>query len=98
MSIVIQDLATREYAADAREWVFDPHSALTFNDARKAVAFCRRHELGDVRFLAFQEGKLSLLLYVPGSKAPSPTGILHRTIPSNPETPPVLEGASTVGE
>ena len=80
MTIVIQHAETRQFLIGLDEWVIDPRGALTFTDTRKAMNYCRRHELNEVRLLAFfRDKKLSLLLYVPGSKTPTPTGSLHTT-------------------
>ena len=78
MTIVIQNVATREFLAGSNEWVHAPHDALPFDDTRKALKYCHRHELESVRLVVFlRDRKVSLLLYVPGSKAPSPSGVLR---------------------
>jgi hypothetical protein len=78
MNIVIQQIDTRQFLAHEQEWVADSHEALTFNDTRQALQYCRRHALRNVRLVVFfRDNKVSLLLYVPGSKAPAPAGVLH---------------------
>jgi hypothetical protein len=75
MTIVIQEAETRRFLARDGEWVRDPHEALTFPDARHALKYCRRHHLKEVRLVVFfRDNKVGLLLYVPGSKTPSPAG------------------------
>ncbi len=78
MTIVIQQTDTRQFLAGRDEWVGDPQEALTFTDTRHALQFCRRHSLENVRLVVFfRDKKVSLLLYVPGSKTPAPAGALH---------------------
>lgn len=87
MNIVIQNNESREFLADANDWVKDPHDALIFPDARHALAYCRRHDLGNVRLVVFFRNKqVSLLLYVPGSAAPAPGGTTKKI----PKREPVL--------
>lgn len=76
MNIVIQRTETREFLASLPDdWVKDPHDALVFSDTRHALDYCRRHELENVRLVVFfRNNKVSLLLYVPGSATPTPTG------------------------
>jgi hypothetical protein len=78
MNIVIQKVQTREFlASPPDDWVRDPRNALPFRDTRHALAFCRRHHLGNVRLLVlFSGNKLSLLLYLPGSETLAPAGAL----------------------
>jgi hypothetical protein len=78
MTISIQEIATRHFLAGEDEWVRDPHEALTFSDTRHALQYCRRHHLENVRLVVFfQDKKVSLLLYVPGSNTPAPAGDTH---------------------
>jgi hypothetical protein len=78
MTVVIQGVETRRFYAGVDEWVSDPHDALPFSDTRHAVQFCRRHDLHDVRLVVFfSNHKVSLLLYIPGSNAPTPAGKLQ---------------------
>ena len=78
MTIVIQNVETRDFLSDWGGWVREPREALTFSDTRHALAYCHRHHLQNVRLVVFfADRKLSLLLYVPGSKAPTPTGSTH---------------------
>ncbi len=80
MTIVIQQTDSRRFLAGDEEWVADPHEALTFDDTRQALQYCRRHTLQNVRLVVFfRDKKVSLLLYVPGSKTPAPAGVLHST-------------------
>ena len=75
MSIVIQQAETRRFLAGKNDWVTDPHDAVTFSDTRHAIRYCQRHGLEQVRLVVFFENrKLSLLLYIPGSKVPAPAG------------------------
>lgn len=76
MTITIQKVASREFlGTDPGDWVRDPHEALCFPNTRAALAFCRKHRLENVRLVVFfRKGRLSLLLYVPGSDTPLPTG------------------------
>lgn len=75
MTIAIQEVGTRQFLAGEDEWVRDPHDALAFPDTRHAVQYCRRHHLENVRMVVFfQDKKVSLLLYVPGSNTPAPAG------------------------
>jgi len=75
MSIVIQQADTRRFLAEDGAWVPDPHAALTFSDTRRAMDYCRRHTFEPVRLIVFfQNRKVSLLLYVPGSNVPAPAG------------------------
>jgi hypothetical protein len=75
MSIVIQQAETRRFLSEDNSWVPDPHDAVTFSDTRHAVRYCQRHGLEEVRLVVFfQNRKLSLLLYIPGSKVPMPAG------------------------
>ena len=77
MTIVIQQVGTRQFLADDNEWVSDPKDALTFSDTRHALGYCRRHALENVRLVVFfKDKKVSLLLYVPGSDTPTPAGAL----------------------
>jgi hypothetical protein len=77
MTVVIQQIDTRHYLAGEDEWVRDPHDALSFSDTRHAVQYCRRHALSNVRLVVFFRNKnVGLLLYVPGSKTPTPAGRL----------------------
>jgi len=77
MTIVIQDIETRRFYAGEEQWVGDAHEALSFSDTRHALQFCRRHGLDGVRLVVFfQNHKVSLLLYVPGSDTPAPAGRL----------------------
>jgi hypothetical protein len=78
MTIVIQQIETRHFLADCDQWVRDPHDALTFSDTRHALKYCRRHGLDHVRLLVFfGNHKVSLLLYVPGAKTPTPAGAMR---------------------
>ena len=78
MNIVLQNTETRHFYAGCDGWVLEPVDALPFGDTRQALQFCRRHHLRNVRLLVFLHGgKVSLLLYVPGAKTPSPDGVLH---------------------
>jgi hypothetical protein len=78
MTIVIQDVGTRRFYADSDQWVMEPRDAVTFSDTRHALRFCRRHHLHNVRLVVFfRDHKVSLLLYVPGSKTPAPAGMMH---------------------
>jgi hypothetical protein len=78
MTIVIQQIETRQFLAGHDEWVADPHDAVAFADTRHALQYCRRHELENVRLVVFfRDKKVSLLLYVPGSKTPAPAGALR---------------------
>ena len=78
MTIVIQQIETRQFLAGQDEWVGDPHEALTFTDTRHALQYCRRHTLENVRLVVFfRDKKVSLLLYVPGAKTPAPAGRLQ---------------------
>ena len=78
MTIVIQQTDTRQFLAGYDEWVADPHDALLFSDTRHALQYCRRHALENVRLVIFfRDKKVSLLLYVPGSKTPAPAGALR---------------------
>jgi hypothetical protein len=78
MTIVIQDNETRRCYAGEGVWVAEPRDALPFSDTRHALQFCRRHHLRNVRLLALlRDKKVSLLLYVPGSNALAPAGIMH---------------------
>ena len=78
MTIVIQQVGTRQFLADPDEWVSDARDALSFSDTRHALSYCRRHSLENVRLVIFfKDKKVSLLLYVPGSDTPSPAGALH---------------------
>ncbi len=75
MNIVIQRVESREFLASPNDWVRYPHDGLKFADIRHALAYCRRHELENVRLVViFRNRKVSLLLYVPGSTAPTPAG------------------------
>lgn len=75
MSIVIQQVETRRFLTEDDEWVVDPHDAITFSDTRHALQYCRVHALRNVRLVVFfKDRKVSLLLYVPGSKTPTPAG------------------------
>jgi hypothetical protein len=77
MTIVIQQIETRQFLAGPDEWVRDPHEAIAFTDTRHALRYCRRHELQDVRLVVFfRDKKVSLLLYVPGSDTPTPAGAM----------------------
>ena len=78
MNIVIQNVKTRRFmTAPPNDWVADPRDALPFNGTRAALAYCRRHELEEVRLVVFfADRKVSLLLYVPGSETPVPGGAL----------------------
>lgn len=78
MTIAIQRSETREFLAGLPdEWVKDPHDALLFRNTRHAVAFCRRHELENMRLVVFfQDKKVNLLLYLRGSETPEPAGDL----------------------
>lgn len=81
MSIVIQDVDTRQFLAGDDEWVRDSTNALTFSDTKHAVEYCRRHDLEHVRLVVFfSDKKVSLLLYVPGSRTPAPAGEFHSTV------------------
>lgn len=78
MNIVIQQIETREYLSGIDSWVKDPRDALSFGDTRKALGYCRRHELENVRLVVFfSDKKVSLLLYVPGSNTPAPAGMMR---------------------
>ena len=78
MTIVIQQIETRQFLADTDEWVNDAKEALTFSDTRQALQYCRRHALQDVRLVVFfGDKKVSLLLYVPGSETPAPAGAMR---------------------
>jgi len=85
MNVAIQKVDTREFLASLPDdWVRDPHDALPFTDARAALAYCRRHELENVRLVVFfRDKKVSLLLYVPGSETLAPSGAM-RTAPAQP--------------
>lgn len=87
MNIVIQRVESREFLASLPDdWVRDPHDALIFADTRHALAYCRKHELENVRLVVFfRNNKVSLLLYVPGSAAPTPAGATK-----TPKREPVL--------
>ena len=75
MNIVIQQVESREFLAGRNDWVKDPNQAVVFSDTRHALAYCRRHELENARLVVFfANHKVSLLLYVPGSATPTPTG------------------------
>jgi hypothetical protein len=75
MTIAIQDVETRRFYADDNHWVAESRDALSFSDTRHALQFCRRHRLRNVRLVVFfQDHKVSLLLYVPGSDTPAPAG------------------------
>ena len=76
MTIAIQKVGTREFLGEGpQDWVRDPHDAMAFRDTRAALAFCRRNRLENVRLVIFfRNRKVSLLLYVPGSVTPVPTG------------------------
>jgi len=77
MSIVIQQAETRRFLAEDDEWVTDPHDGVTFSDTRHAINYCRRHALEQVRLVVvFNNKKVSLLFYIPGSKVPSPAGAI----------------------
>jgi hypothetical protein len=81
MTIVIQQIPTRQFLAGQDEWVRDPHDALAFSDTRHALQYCRRHELENVRLVVFfGDKKVSLLLYVPGSDTPAPAGSMQTTL------------------
>ena len=83
MTIVIQDIGTRRFYMDSAQWVAEPQEALTFGDTRHALKFCRHHRLRNVRLVVFfRNHKVSLLLYVPGSAAPAPGGLVHFPKPS----------------
>jgi hypothetical protein len=86
MNIVIQSVESRQFLATApEEWVKDPHDGLIFCDMRHALAYCRRHELANVRLVVFFRNKrVSLLLYVPGSAAPAPAGTTKSTSKREP--------------
>lgn len=78
MTIVIQEVKTRRFYAGSGDWTGDPKEALAFTDTRHALKYCRTHRLSDVRLVVFlRDRKVSLLLYVPGSKSPSPAGEIH---------------------
>ena len=78
MTVVIQQVDSRQYVAGHDEWVGDPHEALTFADAKHALRYCRHHTLTNVRLVVFfRDRKVGLLLYVPGSKTPAPAGALR---------------------
>ena len=78
MTIVIQQIETRQFLASHSEWVQDPHEAFVFGDTRHALQYCRRHALQNVRLVVFfRDKKVSLLLYVPGSSTPAPAGALR---------------------
>ena len=78
MTIVIQDIRTRQFYAGPGEWVGEPREALLFADTRHALQFCRRENLQNVRLVVFfRDHKVSLLLYVPGSDTPAPAGVLQ---------------------
>ena len=80
MTIVIQHLETRRFLAGPEAWVDDSHEALLFNDTRHALNYCRREELENVRLVVFfRDKKVSLLLYVPGSRTPVPAGVMKVT-------------------
>ena len=84
MTIAIQEIATRQFLAGEDEWVRDPHDALAFSDTRHALQYCRRHQLENVRLVVFfQDKKVSLLLYVPGSNTPAPAGDTHAPLLAN---------------
>jgi len=77
MTIVIQDIGTRQFYAGRDEWVKEPREALLFDDTRHALQFCRRQNLQNVRLVVFfRDHKVSLLLYVPGSNTPVPAGVI----------------------
>ncbi len=78
MTIVIQQVGTRQFLADRDEWVSDAREALSFSDTRHALAYCRRHALENVRLVVFfKDKKVSLLLYIPGSDTPAPAGAMR---------------------
>ena len=78
MTIVIQNIDDRRFYADYDHWVTESRDALTFSDTRHALQFCRRHHLRNVRLVVFfNDHKVSLLLYVPGSDTPAPAGVMH---------------------
>ena len=78
MTIVIQQVESRQFLVEPDDWVRDPHDALIFTDTRHALNYCRRHELENVRLVVyFRDKKVSLLLYVPGSNTPSPAGAMR---------------------
>ena len=77
MTIVIQEIGTRQFYADYDQWVSEPREAVSFTDTRHALNFCRRHRLQNVRLVVFfSDHKVSLLLYVPGSGTPAPAGMM----------------------
>ena len=77
MTIVIQEIETRQFYSGRNEWVGDAHDALSFSDTRHALQFCRRHNLQNVRLVVFfRNHKVSLLLYIPGSNTPAPGGMI----------------------
>lgn len=78
MTIVIQQIETRQFLAESDEWVSDARDALTFSGTRQALRYCRHHALRDVRLVVFfGDKKVSLLLYVPGSETPAPAGAMR---------------------
>ena len=78
MTIAIQDVESRRFYADYDCWVAEPADAVSFADTRHALQFCRRHHLRNVRLVVFfQDRKVSLLLYVPGSDTPAPAGMMR---------------------
>ena len=81
MAIVIQNVRTRKFLSGTDEWLRDPQEGLVFADTRKALMYCHRHELRNVRLVVFFRNRnVSLLLYVPGSKAPTPAGVLNGVV------------------
>jgi hypothetical protein len=78
MTIVIQQIETRQFLAKGDEWVSEAKEALSFSDTRHALHYCRRHSLENVRLVVFfRDKKVSLLLYVPGSDTPAPAGMMR---------------------
>jgi len=80
MTIVIQHVESRQFLTGSDEWVGDPHEALLFGDTRHALNYCRREQLENVRLVVFfRDKKVSLLLYIPGSRTPAPAGMMKAT-------------------